>query len=207
MPRLTRILALALCLFVVVGFVGSQEKTSKTATKKAELSDAQYTKQALSAAPSGIAKEAGVIRIDKDGKMNNLRESKNGFNCMIALKSPMCADANSMAFFDAWMKNENPPDKLGITYMLGGDRGASNTDPKATAKSADNHWIVTGPHIMIVGPGSKSLGLSESADADPGKPYMMWAGTPYEHAMIPVASSKPAVGSASMKPSAEVEKK
>lgn len=207
MPRLTTILSVAFCLFVVVGLAGSQEKTSKAATKKAELSDAQYTKQALSAAPRGIASEAGVIRIDKDGKMNTLRESKNGFNCMIALASPMCADANSMAFFDAWMKNENPPDKLGITYMLGGDKGASNTDPKAAAKTADNHWVVTGPHIMIVGPASKSLGLSDSADADPGKPYLMWAGTPYEHAMIPVASSKPAVAPASMKPSAKEEKK
>jgi hypothetical protein len=27
-------------------------------------------------------------------------------------------------------------------------------------------------------------------DLDPSKPYMMWAGTPYEHAMIPVASPK-----------------
>src|SRR5579864_916115 len=49
--------------------------------------------------------------------------------------------------------------------------------------------VVTGPHIMIVGPGSKSLGLPETADADPSRPYMMWPGTPYEHAMIPVAGN------------------
>jgi hypothetical protein len=74
--------------------------------------------------------------------------------------------------------------------MLSGDNGASNTDPTAEKKTADNHWVVTGPHIMIVGAGTKSLGLSETADADPTKPYMMWAGTPYEHAMIPVADPK-----------------
>ena len=77
----------------------------------------------------------------------------------------------------------------GDTVLLRGDDGASNTDPYATAKSADNHWVVTGPHVMVVGAASKSLGLPESPDADPTGPYMMWAGTPYEHAMIPVGSA------------------
>jgi hypothetical protein len=70
--------------------------------------------------------------------------------------------------------------------MLRGDQGASNTDPSATKKTADNHWVVTGPHIMVVGAGVKDLGLPDSPDADPSKPYIMWAGTPYAHAMIPV---------------------
>jgi hypothetical protein len=34
------------------------------------------------------------------------------------------------------------------------------------------------------------LGYTTAADPDPTKPYMMWAGTPYEHAMIPVGSLK-----------------
>ena len=34
-----------------------------------------------------------------------------------------------------------------------------------------------------------ALGLPATADADPTKPYMMWAGTPYEHAMIPVGGA------------------
>lgn len=176
--------------FVLCGWAVAQEKTpAKPSPKKAELSDARYTALALSAAPKGIAKEAGVVRPAKDGKMTTLRDSKNGFNCMIAIGSPMCADANSMAFFGAWMKNENPPDKLGVTYMLAGDKGASNTDPHASARTADNHWIVTGPHIMILGPAAKSLGLTGAADPDPTAPYMMWVGTPYEHAMIPVGGT------------------
>jgi hypothetical protein len=75
--------------------------------------------------------------------------------------------------------------------MLAGDEGASNTDPKATKKTADNHWVVTGPHIMVTGAQAKSLGYTETTDPDPNQPYMMWAGTPYEHAMVPVAGSKP----------------
>jgi hypothetical protein len=172
---------------MVVGFSLAQESASpKTATQKTGSPDAAYIAKALSAAPPTVAKGAGVARLDKDGNAQMLRESKNGFTCMVMAGNIMCADANSMAFFGAAMKKQTPPDKLGITYMLRGDQGASNTDPSATKKTADNHWVVTGPHMMIVGAGVKDLGLPNSADADPTKPYVMWANTPYAHAMIPV---------------------
>jgi hypothetical protein len=183
MRKLSLSLAVALSLAVVVVY--------SVAQKKAESSDAQYITQALSAAPKAVAKDATVARMDEGGKMTTVRKGKNGFTCMVIGAEKMCADANSMAFFDAWAKHQSPPDKLGLTYMLAGDDGASNTDPYATAKTADNHWVATGPHVMVVGPAAKSLGLPSTADADPSGPYMMWAGTPYEHAMIPVASAKP----------------
>jgi len=160
------------------------------AQKKAESSDAEYIAEALSAAPKAVGKDATIVRMDESGKMTTIRQGKNGFTCMVVSAEKMCADANSMAFFDAWMKHQAPPDKLGVTYMLAGDDGASNTDPYATAKTADNHWVVTGPHLMVVGPGTKTLGLASGADADPSGPYMMWADTPYEHAMIPVGPPK-----------------
>jgi hypothetical protein len=43
---------------------------------------------------------------------------------------------------------------------------------------------------MAFGPHSKTLGYTEAKDLDPSKPFMMWAGTPYEHAMIPVGPAK-----------------
>jgi hypothetical protein len=183
--RFTRILAVCFLLMACLA-IAEDKPAAKPAAKKAGGSDAAYIAKALSAAPAAIAKEAGIMKTDKDGNMQTLRESKNGFTCMVALGSPMCADENSMAFFGAWMKKENPPDKVGITYMLRGDNGASNTDPYAQGKTADNHWITTGSHIMVVGPAAKSMGLPDSPDADPTKPYLMWAGTPYAHAMIPV---------------------
>jgi hypothetical protein len=90
--------------------------------------------------------------------------------------------------------------------MLRGDQGASNTDPSATKKTADNHWVVTGPHIMIVGAAVKDLGLADAADADPTKPYIMWPNTPYAHAMIPVAGSA-APATSSKAPSETKDKK
>ena len=193
MRSLKATLVVAVSLLAVTSAAAAQEKAApmKSHMQKAEMSDAAYTAEALSAAPKSIAKDATVVRMDKDGKMRTLREGKNGFTCMVMATNKMCNDANSMEFFGAMMKGESPTDKLGISYMLAGDEGASNTDPKATKKTADNHWVVTGPHIMVTGATSKSLGYTEAADPDPTQPYMMWAGTPYEHAMVPMAGSKP----------------
>jgi hypothetical protein len=155
-----------------------------------QISDSAYMAQALSAAPSGVAKDAAVVRMEKDGTMRTLRAGKNDFTCMVMGTDKMCNDHNSMEFVHALLSHTPPPDKVGISYMLAGDKGASNTDPYATGKTADNHWIVTGPHIMIFGPPSKALGYTKAKDPDPTKPYMMWAGTPYEHAMVPVAKTK-----------------
>jgi hypothetical protein len=174
------------------------------AQKKTKSADADYIAQALSAAPKAVAKEAAVVRMETDGKMTTLRDGKNGFTCMVLKGEKMCADANSMEFFGAYMKHQPPPDKLGLVYMLSGhDAGASNTDPFATGKTADNHWVITGPHVMILGSASKSFGLSKSPEADPSKPYMMWADTPYEHAMIPVTSAAGAAKSATPKTEAK----
>jgi hypothetical protein len=59
--------------------------------------------------------------------------------------------------------------------MLAGDHGASNTGPYAMGKTADNHWIVTGPHIMVLGPQARhwvTRGLRTQA---PINRYMIWA--------------------------------
>jgi len=179
-----------------------------TPSQQKQASDAQYMAQALSAAPRAIAMHATVVRMGKDGKMRTLRKGTDGFTCMIMGTDRMCNDANAMEFFSAVMNHTAPPEKLGISYMLAGDHGASNTDPyamgnnhgarnaqtDATGKKAGNHWIVTGPHLMIVGAAAKTLGYTRVPDPDPNKPYMMWVGTPYEHAMVPVgppSASKP----------------
>ena len=49
-------------------------------------------------------------------------------------------------------------DKTGFIYMLAGDTGASDTDPWATMKTAENHWVETGSHVMmIVGAAAKTM--------------------------------------------------
>ncbi|MDE3137394.1 MAG: hypothetical protein KGL59_12525 [Acidobacteriota bacterium] len=152
--------------------------------------DAQYMAEVLSAAPRAVARDAAVVRLEKDGTWRTLRKGRNGFTCLVLGTDRMCNDANSMEFVRALAKHAPPPDKVGISYMLAGDTGASNTDPFAKGKTATNHWIVTGPHIMVFGPPSKALNYTRAKDPDPNKPYMMWVGTPYEHAMIPLGPPK-----------------
>jgi hypothetical protein len=62
--------------------------------------------------------------------------------------------------------------------MLSGGTDASNTDPYAAKPTTSNHWIKTGPHIMIVGADDS---YPKGADPDTKSPYVMWAGTPYQH--------------------------
>ena len=101
---------------------------------------------------------------------------------------PMCLDKNAMEWAGAWMSHKTPPaGKVGFIYMLAGGTDASNTDPYATAPSAANHWIKTGSHVMVVGADSGFYDTYPK-DADPNTkvPYVMWAGTPYQHLMAPV---------------------
>lgn len=143
---------------------------------------------ALSAAPPSLAATAAVM----DWEGNTLKEGSGPYTCMptpaaLQGKSPMCMDAPWMEWAHAWSnRTEFKTDRVGISYMLAGDGGASNTDPFATGPTEDNQWVVEGPHLMIIVPDPAML---EGISTDPknGGPYVMWKGTPYAHIMVPTA--------------------
>ena len=152
------------------------------------VSDQDYMKRVMKAAPPQIVADATVVRM-QGGAMQTLKKGTNEWTCMEPMENvPMCLDPNAMEWSHAWATKGPVPDKTGFIYMLAGDTGGSNTDPWATTKTADNHWIQTGSHVMIVGAATKtmSMGYQQSADPDPTKPYIMWPGSPYAHLMIPV---------------------
>ncbi len=156
-------------------------------------SDEQLIKSALSAAPAGVAKGAKVVAMDDKGGMRTLREGNNGFTCMPDEPStpgpdPMCVDKASMGFLNALMSHAAPPSgHVGLMYMLEGGTDASNTDPYSKKPSAADHWIKTGPHLMIAGADSAFYdAYPKQTDPDTSQPYVMWAGTPYQHLMVPV---------------------
>lgn len=150
-------------------------------------SDTEYLAKVMTGAPAAIVKGATIVKMDQSGAMQTLRQGTNDFTCMtIPDGTPMCTDKNGWQWMASMMTHKLPPSAIGFAYMLAGDGGASNTDPAATAATPTNHWVKTGPHVMILGPAAKSLGYPRTPDADPTKPYVMWAGTPYEHVMIPV---------------------
>ncbi len=152
------------------------------------MSDSDYMAKVMTAAPASVVKGATIVQMQKGGTMRTLQTGSNGFTCMVAADNDaMCLDNNAMQWARAWMTHTTPPNSVGFVYMLAGDNGASNTDPYATAPADGNHWLKTGPHVMIVGPSATTMGYPSSPDADPTKPYVMWSGTPYAHAMIPVS--------------------
>jgi hypothetical protein len=147
---------------------------------------------AMSAAPAAVSSAATIVTMDADGTMTTLREGSNGFTCMgdnpaTPGPDPMCMDANAMEWAMAWIGHTPPPmEKAGVMYMLAGGTDASNTDPYATGPSEGGEWIETGPHMMVVGSQAALTGYPGGDVPDTSAPYVMWAGTPYAHLMIPV---------------------
>lgn len=156
-------------------------------------SDQELIANAMKAAPLDVGKNATVVVPGADGKMRTLRKGTNAFTCMpdnpeTPGPDSMCWDKNADGWLDAYLGHKPPPTgKVGMIYMLAGGTDASNTDPFAAKPMANNHWIKTGPHVMIVG-ADAAFYDSYPKDADPNtkSPYVMWAGTPYQHLMAPI---------------------
>jgi hypothetical protein len=166
---------------------------------KAAPTDAQLIASAESAAPPNVGKHATIVAMDSAGKMRTLRKGTNNFTCMpdnpaTPGPDPMCMDPAAMEWVHALVGHASPPQgKVGFMYMLAGGTDASNTDPYASKPTATNHWVKTGPHVMIVGADPSFYdAYPKSADPDTSVPYVMWAGTPYQHLMAPVKGMAPA---------------
>ena len=147
---------------------------------------------AMSAAPGMVASVAAIFDFPgADGKMPQLRAGTNGWSCLpddpnTPGNDPVCWDKTSGDWFNAWMTHKTPHiTQPGLSYMLQGATDASNTDAYKTKPDSGQGWVVTGPHIMIVVPDVRSL-AGFSTDWKSGGPYVMWAGTPYQHLMAPI---------------------
>lgn len=146
--------------------------------------------EALTAAPANIRDTAIV----SDFSGNILRDGTSDYTCFPAPDSvagPMCMDAEWRRWMAAWMGGTPfTAERVAVAYMLAGDAaegGASNSDPAAPQPTADNEWVVEGPHMMVIAPDPAAFaGLPTTIQTD--GPYVMWSGTPYAHLMVPVAA-------------------
>lgn len=180
-------------LAAALGLASLSSASGKTtAAKPTSGSDQKMIDSALRAAPRAVAVHAAVVAPQADGSMRTVRAGSNGFTCIADEPTtpgpdPMCMDQASMAWVGALMGHKTPPTgKVGLMYMLAGGTDASNTDPYAKSP-AGKHWIKTGPHVMVVGADPTFYAqYPKQADPDTGAPYVMWAGTPYQHLMVPV---------------------
>ncbi len=146
---------------------------------------------AMSAAPETVAADASIADWPgADGKLIELRKGGNGWTCFpddprSPGNDPICADANAMVWFQAYMQKKTPKlSQDGMAYMLQGGSDASNTDPFAEKPVPGEDWMAAPPHIMVFPAGkldAKTYGVAMN-----GGPWVMWADTPYQHVMMPV---------------------
>jgi hypothetical protein len=191
----SRIVLLASAV-IAVGACNKAGPAGGNNTATAETKTASATNDpvasAESAAPAAIARDAAVVTVDASGAMTTVRKGTNGWTCLPDAPDtpgpdPMCFDQNAGKWVDAWVHHKPPPaGTVGVMYMLEGGTDASNTDPYATKPTAENNWVKTGPHLMIVGSKEILAGHPSGPKPDTSAPYVMWAGTPYAHLMVPV---------------------
>jgi hypothetical protein len=166
--------------------------TAATDNSTAAANSKDPVASAESAAPASIGHNASIVTVGANGAMNVVRKGTNGWTCLPDTPDtpgpdPMCVDANAGKWVDAWVHHQTPPARaVGVMYMLAGGTDASNTDPFATKPTSTNDWINTGPHLMVVGSKEILAGYPSGAKPDTSAPYVMWAGTPYAHLMIPI---------------------
>jgi hypothetical protein len=93
-----------------------------------------------------------------------------------------------MNWVQAYVAGEEPNTQVvGLAYMLHGGSDASTVDPFATGPEEGDEWIISPAHVMVIMPGDIDQTVF-STDPNSGGPWIMWAGTPYEHIMMPVAA-------------------
>lgn len=179
-----------LIVFSVLALLIATGPAGAFPTEEVPASEPAYLDKVKTAAPEQIVAKATIIMM-QDGKPKSLQSGTNGFTCMISPDgTPFCADENAMAWNNALRSKSDPPNKIGFIYMLAGDNGTSNHDPYQRA--SHQHWVQTGPHVMIVGPTVREMvGYPRTADvSDATQPFAMFPGTPYEHLMLPVTAAK-----------------
>ena len=194
---MVRVKFLTAALVFSAGAAFAQHPEHAAAKATGRMTDAQKIASAKSAAPAAISANATIMDFPSapGGEMKQLKAGTNGWVCFPTTgmgpkggNDPMCFDKPWQGWAEAWMKKTPPPTGAGtgIAYMLKGDMGASNTDPFATAMTADNHWVVSPPHIMVLPSDPKELD-AYSDDPKNGGPWVMWKGTPYAHLMVPIS--------------------
>ncbi len=159
----------------------------------------QTIANALSAAPAPIAAEAAVLDWPTAEKADftELRAGTNGWTCVpddpaTPTNDPMCLDEQWLEWLTAFVEGRDPEiTTWGWAYMLQGGSAASDTDPALTEPPEGADWLVGPPHLMLIGPEPFNTSLYVT-NRNSGQPYLMWAGTPYEHFMIPVQFDIPA---------------
>jgi hypothetical protein len=192
-----RTLNVALLLALVAGTIALGLARPGPVTGQDDADTEAKIANAMSAAPSSISDNATILDnvLDETGKFVVLRKGSNGWYCSpdglgTPGPDPWCYDQTWLDWVYAYVAGEEPNITVpGLAYKLQGSSDASNTDPSATEPAAGEEWMTTPPLVKIILPGEIDQTVY-STDHHSGEPWIMWAGTPYEHIMMPVAEGE-----------------
>lgn len=208
MEKITPAVIIALILGAVLGYIikgtispsqnpqTSQEAIAPKESAKPQAkagSKEEKIQNALSAATEAVSKNATIMDWPEKegGDLIELQKGTSDWTCLPDTPSspgndPICVDKQGMQFFQAYM-SQKPTNltQAGLGYMLQGGSDPSNTDPFATKPAEGEEWVSAPAHLMVF-PVGKLDQTVYSTDPKNGGPWIMWAGTPYEHLMIPV---------------------
>lgn len=152
--------------------------------------EAEFIRAAEEAAPSRIASQATIARLEPTGKVTTVRKGTNRFTCTImpdGSNAPFCGDQIAFPWMVAAMSNQPKPPastQPGIGYMAkGGMHYETSSGEIVLHPSAETKEVKEPPHWMLLWP------VDPAASGIPTRPnaggtYIMFPGTPYAHLMI-----------------------
>jgi hypothetical protein len=190
---LNRTLKMTLLLVVGIATIAAGLIRAAPVAGQDDADDEAKIEQAMSAGPASLAEEATILDYEMDdaGDFVVLREGSNDWTCFpdnpgTPGPDPMCVDQTWMGWVQAYVAGEEPDTQVvGLAYMLSGGSDASNIDPFAAGPEEGNEWITSPAHVMVIMPGDIDQNVF-STEPLSGGPWIMYAGTPYEHVMMPV---------------------
>ena len=157
-------------------------------TEEIPKTEPEYIAKVKTAAPASVVNNATITMAQADGSSKVLHKGSNGFTCFVGADgTPECDDENAMEWRRALTAKQTPPNKIGFIYMLAGDTGTSNHD--SSQRHTHEHWVQTGPHVMLVGGAAREVLSAYPRDLDvkdPTQPFVMFPGKLNEHLMVPV---------------------
>lgn len=151
-------------------------------------------RDAMSAAPEAVSAGATVISwaAGVGSERVVLRAGTNGWTCFpgspaTPVDDPTCGNEAWRPWFDAWAA-QTVPDlvAIGFSYWLKPSLAASNDDPSLMAPGPGQDWIPHPPEFTVHLPEELLAMAAFPTDQQSGGPWIMFAGTPYAHLMVPI---------------------
>ncbi len=149
---------------------------------------------AMSAAPAAVSAGATVVSwaAGAGSEREVLRTGANGWTCfpgspVTPTDDPTCGNRAWSTWFDAWASRTTPDLRaIGFSYWLKPTAAASNDDPFLLAPGPGQDWIPHPPEFSVHLPSELLEMAVFSSDQGSGGPWIMFAGTPYAHLMVPL---------------------